>query len=262
MRKLAMEVDYRKVPAMCCWSDLLGFGHDVSKNNWNPTDEQKKGFPGARTVVAGGERLLHNWDKFTSADLLYRFEGREKGKGSAYYEHDKHIIMENPLPLQMNTAFSKAYILDDGGGKKGLPGSNFYIEQNTLDLIKHYSEIYHDHCSSYIWNENDDNILFTIPKKGNEELFHLGFELSKPIAFDYKGLATVVYRLNKFYPWDEDPKEFSILLDEPNIFFAPVEAFKGFFSGSNSVLTYPQGSKHMGYEVEFIEVDSIDDIEE
>lgn len=325
MRKLAMDIECSTVPAICCWSDLLGFGGMVSENNWKPDKkgwmaianrlrnaqsfciqsygtgeyifvsndgfirnldlsrepghiqffsiwfrgliwyhisinsmERKQGYPGTRTIVAGGERLLHNWDKFTSADLLYHFEGRDIGPDSSYSRREKEIIMENPLPLQMNTAFSKAYILDSGGSKQGLPGNNFYIEQSVLDLLIKYARTYHEHCDEYIWEEDNNKILFAIPHRNNVKLHHLGFELTKPIPFNYKGVKTNVYKVDKFYPWDEDPQEFCIPLNDDHIYFVSLDTYKDFFPDSKSTLNYPKGLKHMGYDIDIVEVNSLD----
>lgn len=35
----------------------------------------------------------------------------------------------------MNTAFSKAFLLDEGGNKAGLPGNNFYIDESVVNAV-------------------------------------------------------------------------------------------------------------------------------
>lgn len=324
LKKLGTEVSYRKIHAMCCWTDLLGFGAMVSKQNWHPNSEEwleiakrlrvaqtlcvqsigigeyvfvsndgfirnldlsrepghmdyfgiwfrgliwyhisinsverELGFPGARTVVAAGEALLHNWSKFTHADLFFEFSGRDMGPGSSYADASKDIIMENPRPLQMNTAFSKSYIIDAGGSKQGVPGPNFYIEQTVLDLLVDYAKEYSDHCGEPIIKNNGEVILFAIPHAVDSHLYHLGFELEQPILFDHNGLRTNIYKVKKFYPWDEDPNECCFSLDDDRNYFLSLEMIQEHYGNPEKILDFPVGPKHMGYEINFIEVDDI-----
>jgi len=324
MKKLTAEFEYKLVPALCSWSDLLGFGSLVSQNNWSPNEEQWRkiakrlrdaqafgiqsvgpreymfvsndGFirnidlsrelghiqilslwlrgivwyhisvnsnekannsPGTRTVIAGGNRLLHNWDKFTQADLFYDFEGRDMGPQSTYARANAIPIMENPLPLQMNTAFSKAYILDDGGTKAGLPGNRLYIEKTAIDMINHLAQIYSEHCGKPIWEERKNGFFYAIPYPDNSA-YQLGFELSQPIDFDHRGLKTIVYEARKFYIYDMDDKDDYFDLYMNHVFFFTPEDFRKSFPELKTNVKFPVQPKLGGYHVEFMETDNLE----
>ena len=72
------------------------------------------------------------------------------------------IVIYNPKEMQMNTAFSKAYILESGGGKAGLPGNYMYIDKSVIDAIDKYAR---DKGSPYLARERRyDELLCPIRK--------------------------------------------------------------------------------------------------
>ncbi|GIP53251.1 hypothetical protein [Paenibacillus vini] len=267
------------VPAICCWSDLLGFGGKFTENNWilgerqwsevinrlvnvqtilarflqpgyeyslvlndgivrsylmdNGIDhiqmlslwlrscvffhnevlesERKNKLPGLRTIIAAGDRAIHNWDDIKFSDYVYNYSKvHPSGLSSFERSGNNPTIMINPSPLQMNTAFSKAFILDEAGSKSGVGGASFYLDESFLKLLMYLSQEV-DHCEGYIWDEYNDKVVFAIPIKGYGHLYHLGFELELPeINIDLNALKTKVYKVVSFFPHDEDPKEFKI----------------------------------------------------
>ncbi|RJE91208.1 hypothetical protein D3P07_03860 [Paenibacillus sp. 1011MAR3C5] len=272
----------RIIPAICSWSDLLGFGSNFTDNNWNlnhkqwkdiiqrlvliqsilarnlwPSqefalvlndgiarsflldhgvghiqylslwlrsciyfhneviqNERKRGLPGLRTVIAAGERAVHNWEEVKASDFVFNYTKSDPSGLSSYeISGDNPTILTNPGPLQMNTAFSKAFIIDEAGSRFGVGGANFYIDESFLDLLKELS-VTSSFCEGYIWEERDDSFIFAIPKQSDRDYFHLGFELEAPlIDLKTKAFSSQVYKVKAFFPHDEDPREFSIPIE-------------------------------------------------
>lgn len=271
------------VDALCCWSDLLGFGRSFTDCEWSPdiqrwnsitkrlVDAQKIHFrniivgmefslvlndgmirafnldkglnhmqyvslwlrsciyfhvqtnmheksrdlPGTRTVLAAGKKALHNWESIHFDDFVFNYTKPDPNKMSSIAEHlGNPVLISNPSALQMNTAFSKCFIIDGAGSKYNVSGANFFIDKSVLELLKEYSVKCNDHCGNFIWEEREDHFLFAIPFMSNPKRYHLGFEFFKPsIELDTGSLKTTVWKLKNFYPHDEDPSEFKISLN-------------------------------------------------
>ena len=247
-RKLKNMPKPKIVPAICCWSDLLGFGSKFTENDWSLNETQwhevinrlvsiqnilarnlhpryefslilndgiirsylmdngidhiqmlslwirscvffhndaleeelTKHLPGIRTIIAAGEKAIHNWEDIKLSDFVYNYSKvHPSGLSSIEMSGNNPTILFNPSPLQMNTAFSKAFIIDEAGFKHGVNGSNFYIDESLLDLLKFHSDKL-KYCNGYIWNEYNGTAVFAIPKKGYPHEYHLGFELELP----------------------------------------------------------------------------------
>ena len=69
--------------------------------------------------------MLLNYSRPDPADL-----------GTLAKKHANPIVVYNPEPFQMNTAFSKSYILDSLGSSYGIRGNKFYIEHAVIDFMK------------------------------------------------------------------------------------------------------------------------------
>jgi hypothetical protein len=107
----------------------------------------------------------------------------------------------------MNTAFSKAFLLDEGGSKAGLPGNYFYIDESVVNAVIEYSE---DKGYSPIQEKTDEGLFLFIPyKDNNPHEVVMGFcfdsEMIIPQGIKYK---TKVYKLKRFYPHDEKTEDF------------------------------------------------------
>jgi hypothetical protein len=269
------------VPALCSWSDLLGFGKVFTDSDWHPSSdgwrkvterlvqaqdvvarnlhtdefclvlndgiirsflfekfsgismlsiwfrsiilthehvyrfEKQKGLPGMRTIIAAGERVIHNFEDIYFDDLVFNYTKKDPNEMSNVAKMlGNPQIMSNPSPLQMNTAFSKCYLIDDGGSRAGLHrGANIFIDQSVIGLIEYLAGKF-DSCAQPIWNEHQSHIHFALPVNSSH-MYHIGFDLEKPvIQFNYKGLKTKVYKLIAFYPHDEDPRTFKWTINQ------------------------------------------------
>ncbi len=270
-------------PVFCMWSDLLGFSHHFTENNWNLTDKQKRkiynrlvaahssvlyysrpdernlilndgiakiysvseneknqlgalslflrfcielhmtvsntekhdGYPGCRSVIAFGEYIEYLADEVRFDDYVFNYS-KPKGSEISFVAQNNGnpIVIYNPKELQMNTAFSKAYILEGGGSRIGLKGNNLFIDQSVIDVIVQYAK---KQKKKVVWQELYDETRFLVPYDSDNlnEVF-LGFAFDKyPIKVEDCKYNTTVYRLRKLFPYDEKIDEFCFDLDNP-----------------------------------------------
>lgn len=257
--------------SFCAWSDLLGFGRDLSSNNWHPPKEvllkiadriktahdivlfhsnshdrifilndgsarvfslskgesgidrfrrltyflndciqthmringveHANSLPGCRTVLAFGEfmRYMNSSTHFDDYVLNYTKPDKQ-GLSTIAKEYGNYQVVYNPTEFQMNTAFSKAFILDDRGSKIGLGGAHFFVDKSVIDAIKEYSRI----ADFYIEDKLDDNHyqLFVYYDKNKGARIPMGFLFDTPIDAKIEDWKTQVYRLRRFYPDD------------------------------------------------------------
>ncbi len=157
--------------------------------------------PGCRTVLAFGEctRYMDSSTHFDDYVLNYtKFNINEMS--SIAKENGNFQVVYNPTEFQMNSAFSKSFILDEAGSSKGLAGSHFYVDQSVIDAIFEYSKI----IGWYVEEQQDGEHykLFVHYNKNKGERIPMGFQFSLPIQVDTRGWQTRVYRLQRFYPAD------------------------------------------------------------
>ena len=87
----------------------------------------ENGFYGCRGVVTYGTRAQYrDFDTIGKGDLIYTSKEKKE-------EYNKTKIIYTPSELQMNTAFSKAYIIESGGGAKGLLKNKIHFDEKMLD---------------------------------------------------------------------------------------------------------------------------------
>ncbi len=90
------------------------------------------GFYGCRGVVTYGTRAQYReLDTLGKGDLIYTSEEKKA-------EYNKTRIIYTPNELQMNTAFSKAYIVESGGSAKGLIKNKIHLDEKMLDMVVYY----------------------------------------------------------------------------------------------------------------------------
>lgn len=170
--------------------------------------ELKNGLPGCRTVLAFGENIEYLSEEVRFDDYVFNYT---KPQGSEISDLAKSIgnpiVIYNPKELQMNTAFSKAYILESGGTKSGLPGNFMYIDKSVIDAIDEYSR---DKGYHPVWIEDDYGLNYYVPyQEGDQSKVVLGFSFDKNIIYpQYVKYNTEVYKLLRYYPWDELTDEF------------------------------------------------------
>lgn len=174
--------------------------------------EKEDKYPGARTVIAAGKGARYMAEEITVDDFYANYTKPDpQGLSTSAQKYGNPPVVYNPKALQMNTAFSKAYIIDSGGKEAGIAGANIYIDESVIRIIKTLAD---KEEGGYIWEESEDHIEFTVPRAATEEREYskenvvIGFRLSKPIA--PKGLTwqTTVYRMLRYYPWDELTTDF------------------------------------------------------
>ena len=91
----------------------------------NETDIQN-GYYGARGVIAYGSRAQYRqFDSLGKGDLILTSEKKKQ-------EYNKKRVVLTPSELQMNTAFSKAYIIESGGSRSGLKNNKLHIDEKLL----------------------------------------------------------------------------------------------------------------------------------
>lgn len=177
--------------------------------------EHEKGYPGCRSVIAYGDNIEYLADEIRLDDYVMNYT---KPKGSSMSDLAKKtgnpVIVYNPKELQMNTAFSKAYILETGGSKAGIPGNYMYIDKSVLDGITYYAK---DKGYSPTWVEDDEGFKYFVPYKENElSDVILGFCFDKNVIVpSCKKYQTEVFKLLRYYPWDEKTEEFFFDVNNP-----------------------------------------------
>lgn len=273
-RKLATLPEPTQHFAVCCWSDLLGFGRPFSEANWSPDadvwasisdrlvnaaiqystnldpsefgltlndgfirtrdqesfdhpdhmsmwlrsciyahnaiyeSEREEGLPGARTVMAAGHALRYSPAVITRDDFVYNYTKTDPTKPSSQAQkYGDLVVAMNPGPLQMNTAFSKAYILEAGGSEAGLPGAHFYLDESVMVWLQNFAPLLRP-TAHVVWRVDDAVTRFAISHDATEQRYHFGFDLEGPVVVSLPRIKSRVWRVRHFYPWDEDVAEF------------------------------------------------------
>ena len=177
-------------------------------------NEKATGYPGCRTVMAFGDCIEYLAEEVKFDDYVMNYTKPKGKKISDIAERTGNpTVIYNPKELQMNTAFSKAYILEGGGSKAGLPGNNMYIDQSVVDAVIKYGE---KKGYSPVWQELDDELRLLFPyKKDNLNEVVIGFAFDKDLITPaIKRYSTKVYKLLKLFPFDEPVNEFCFDLRE------------------------------------------------
>lgn len=179
--------------------------------NHNELSNEK---PGCRTVIAYGEGIQYLANEIYFDDYVMNYTKPTNQSISNIAKHNGNpLIIYNPLELQMNTAFSKAYYLENCGSKVGIIGNNLFIDQSVIDAISNMAkkEKFPIHFS-----ETTENIQFIIPYTIDDfQNVILGFSLDKNIIeIEVRGWKTKVYKVLNFFPHDEKMNEFSFNLHD------------------------------------------------
>jgi hypothetical protein len=164
--------------------------------------ERHQGLPGARTILAQGKKLVHGPAQLTLEDfVLNHTKPNPDGPSSLPRDVAARIVTSNPGPLQLNLAFSKAYILERLGSASGISGPHLYIDDSVIEAIRRFAENVHPRGPSTDRQEGTTRI-FGIARQ-DDQSFHLGFRLMPRIPILKPEIETTVYRVAGFYPWDE-----------------------------------------------------------
>ncbi len=261
---------------LCFWSDLLGFGNDFYKNQWNLDHELKNkifkrlrnahkeflintiplietsmvlndglvkvcnvdsrsanhpdiiglyirgcinthirinkiekdsNLPGCRSILTFGESIDYILDNVTIDDYVANYTKKNPNGLSEIAKTNNDIVVYNPSPFQMNTAFSKSFILDSLGSQYGIKGNNLYIEQSVIDFMKNLANKY-----KFEFEETYEGNLYCVRVLKEKDNPSFGFEIDETIDIEYKGWETKVHRIINFNPHDEKISEFKFEL--------------------------------------------------
>lgn len=170
-------------------------------------EERDLGLPGARCVISFGSRLVHGHDEFRFDDFVLNYTRPKPNELSNIARQTGNpTIISNPVPMQMNLAFSRAYLLDAQGSKVGLSGPNFYIDNRLFEFSDTLPSKYNSASTVHII-ENDGLRLYAIAERA--ERYHFGFELRLPaIEVVTEKISAQVWQVVSFFPPDADVSEF------------------------------------------------------
>lgn len=180
--------------------------------------ELANGYPGCRSVIAFGDCIEYLAEEVKFDDYVMNYTKPEGHEISSIAESiGNPTLIYNPKELQMNTAFSKAYIIE--GGKfekieKGCPKNFLYIDQSAIDAVIRYGE---RKGYTHVWQEQENELRLLIPyNKDNLNKVVIGFAFDKKILPSPEGCKykTKVYKLLKLFPFDEPVDEFCYDLRE------------------------------------------------
>lgn len=176
--------------------------------------EKANGYPGCRSVIAFGDCIEYLAEEIKFDDYVFNYS-KPKGQtiSSIAQENGNPTVIYNSKELQMNTAFSKAYILESGKFDENPIKNNMYIDQSAVDAVTEYGA---RRGYTHVWQELDEEIRLLIPyDKNNMNEVVIGFAFDKSIfAPDVKGYSTKVYKLMKLFPYDEPVDSFCFDLME------------------------------------------------
>jgi len=98
--------------------------------------EIENNLPGARTVLTAGVRAAYSFEDIHYDDFVINYTRQNNGISKIAETVGNPLLAINPAPLQMNIAFSKAYILDDLGSKGGMKGRNLFVDQSVFSYLE------------------------------------------------------------------------------------------------------------------------------
>lgn len=160
--------------------DIIGMLRFIASIVWDFQNinkmDMENGYFGIRGVITCGKRFSYDstnglYDPLTKTDISY-----------------------HPREFQMNTAFSKAYIMEESGSGKGLKGAFLFWDKNVFEKLEEYvrkSEYSKEYnCNEY---DKDEEHIFEISDK--EGWIFSVFCEKNPIEYDYKGIKTKIYKM-------------------------------------------------------------------
>lgn len=176
--------------------------------------EKANGYPGCRSVIAFGDCIEYLAEEIKFDDYVLNYT-KPKGQtiSALAQENGNPTVIYNPKELQMNTAFSKAFILESGKFDKSPIKNNMYIDQSAVNAVIEFGA---KRGYTHVWQEMDDELRLLIPyEKNNLNEVVMGFAFDKNVFTpEVKGYSTKVYKLLKLFPYDEPVNEFCFDLRE------------------------------------------------
>ena len=150
--------------------------NDFESVNYRDLDS---GHPGARGIITYGHRYNYSFANTTTS--------------AAHQDY----VSYHPKEFQMNTAFSKAYLMESAGSKSGIRGNNLFFDNYLLSTIEKLIIEKHGENSIFkVTREIKNNEMsFTIYKE-KTRLIKLKFK-DKEIDFQKHGIKTKLYEFIK-----------------------------------------------------------------
>jgi hypothetical protein len=140
---------------------------------------------GFRSVFAGGERIQYAPVKITGQSLLHYNPACITEPTVNFLKQE---LVYYPAEFQMNTAFSRAFIIESKGSKFGINKDRLYIEEGFFEVLKialgNYIQII-DNRTDKIEFFHQDSLLFDI-------------SYDKIIDFKSENLTCKVFQLSAF----------------------------------------------------------------
>lgn len=170
--------------------------------------ERATGYPGCRSVMAFGECIEYLAEEVKYDDYVLNYTKPDKdGLSSNAQRNVNPTIIYNPKELQMNTAFSKAYILESEGSNAELSGNNLYMDQSVIDAVIDYAA---RKGLAHVWQESDSELRLLVPYKRDDlNRVVVGFAFDKNVIVPkVNRYSTKIYHLLKLFPYDEPVDEF------------------------------------------------------
>jgi hypothetical protein len=184
---------------------------DVVLAHWQLNElESADGLPGARTVVTAGQKVLYtSIEEVKLDDLVLDYTRTRPGLSRLAEDFGNRTVVLNPELLQMNIAFSKAYLLDSFGSKQGISGPKFFVDESLFQYVEKLVSKAPDRYS-LIRAVQDDSWLFAVAYTSVFRYpWALGIRCESPVIKVNTGiLKTTVRQVRAFYPYDEDPAQF------------------------------------------------------
>lgn len=138
------------------------------------------GHPGARGIITYGHRYSYSFANTTTSTAHQDF------------------VSYHPKEFQMNTAFSKAYLMESAGSKSGISGNHLFFDNYLLLTIEQLITEKHGKNSIFkvTRERNSNEMSFTVHKE-DTRLIKLKFK-NKDIDFEKHGIKTTLYEfINK-----------------------------------------------------------------
>lgn len=107
-----------------------------------------------------------------------------------FLSHGREISIYFPKEFQMNTAFSKANIIEESGSKFGVKGAFLYFDSFALDVIKQIAEKSRAHS---VENYKNDRYYYFSINIMNMSMITLKFE-KNGIPYNNESIETTLYK--------------------------------------------------------------------
>ena len=171
---LDVPSDLSKAYEFLCYFESIIFDYNSIR-----TIDERSGYPGVRGVISCGDRY-----EYDTNDTSVVFSPFEPEEGRTCFYH--------PREFQMNTAFSKAFIMEESGKKAGVSGSNLYVDRNTFSLIDDLLK----KCDGEVKLESSEtSIIYTLLYK--KAWFATIDFYPDTVQYDAKGIKTELLRFKK-----------------------------------------------------------------